>query len=112
MGEYVIRLLLYVYDLILIAKSAFGLQEHLISPEHFCRTAGMQVNTSKMKVVVFSSKRKHKQHKLYFEDNSLEEVADYKYLGIDFNFDLELGRLQEKKNSWRLESVLERCFPK
>ena len=30
MGEYVIRLLLYVDDLILIAKSALGLQEHLI----------------------------------------------------------------------------------
>ena len=68
MGEYVIRLLLYADDLILIAKSALGLQEHLISLEHFCRTVGMQVNTSKTKVVVFSSKRKHKQHKFYFED--------------------------------------------
>ena len=68
MGEYVIRLLLYVDDLILIAKFALGLQEHLISHERFCRTVGMQVNTSKTKVVVFSSKRKHKQHKFYFED--------------------------------------------
>ena len=31
MGEYVIRLLLYADDLILIAKSALVLQEHLIS---------------------------------------------------------------------------------
>jgi hypothetical protein len=48
---------------------------------------GMQVNTSKTKVVVFSSKRKqkHNQHKFYFEGNTLEKVADYKYLGIDFN---------------------------
>jgi hypothetical protein len=30
-GGFVIRLLLYVDDLILIAKSALGLQEHLIS---------------------------------------------------------------------------------
>jgi len=36
-------------------------------------------------VIVFSSKRKHNQHKLYFEDNTLEEVTDYKYLRIDFN---------------------------
>ena len=85
MGEFVISLLLYADDLILIAKSALGLQEHLISLEHFCRTVGMQVNTSKTKVVVFSSKRKHKQRKFYFEDNTLEVVEDYNYLEIDFN---------------------------
>ena len=61
MGGLVIRLLLYADDLILIAKSSLGLQDHLISLEHFCRTVGMQVNTSKTKVVVFSRKRKHKQ---------------------------------------------------
>jgi hypothetical protein len=79
LGEFVIRLLLYADDLILIAKSAHGLQEHLISLEHFCSTVGMQVNTSKTKVVVFSSKRKQKnnQHKFYFEGNTLDEVADY-----------------------------------
>ena len=85
LGKFVIRLLLYANDLILIAKSTFGLQEHLLSLEHFCRAVGMQVNTSKTKVVVFSSKRKHNQHKFYFEGNTREEVVDYKYLGIDFN---------------------------
>jgi hypothetical protein len=34
LGDFVIRLLLYVDDLILIAKSALGLQEHLISMFH------------------------------------------------------------------------------
>ena len=79
----VIRLLLYVDDLILIAKSTLGLQEHLLSLEHFCRRVGMQVNISKTKVMVSSKKIKHNQHKFYFEGNILEEVADYKYLGID-----------------------------
>ena len=97
MGEYVIRLLLYTYDLILIAKSALGLQEHLISLEHFCRTVAMQVNTSNTKVVVFSSKRKHRQHKLYFEDNTLEVVEDYKYLGIDFNKNLSWEGYRKKR---------------
>jgi hypothetical protein len=63
LGKFVIRLLLYAYDLILIAKSALGLQEHLCSLEHFCRRVGMQVNISKTKVVVFSNRRKHNQHK-------------------------------------------------
>ena len=102
MGEFVIRFLLYADDLILIAKSAPGLQEHLISLEHFCSTVGMQVDTSKTKVVVFSSKRKHNQHKFYFEGNTLEEVVDYKYLGIDFNKNLS-WKVAERKELWGVE---------
>jgi hypothetical protein len=100
LGEFVISLLLYAYDLILIAKFAPGLQEHLISLEHFCSTVGMQVNTSKMKVVVFSSKRKqkHNQHKFYFERNTLDEVADYEYLRIDFNKNLSWEGCRKKIN--------------
>jgi len=52
--KFVISILLFADDLILIAKSALGLQEHLLSLEYFCRSMGMQVNISKTKVVVFS----------------------------------------------------------
>jgi hypothetical protein len=78
LGEFVIRPLLYVYDLILIAKSSLGLQEQLIFLEHFCNTLGMKINTSKTKMVVLSSKRKqkHNQHKCYFQGNTLDEVTD------------------------------------
>ena len=51
-----------------------------------------------MKVVVFSNKRKHKQHKFYFEDNTLEVVKDYKYLGIDFNKSLSWEGCRKKRN--------------
>jgi len=57
--KFVKRLLLYVDELILIAKFALGLQEHLLSLVHFCRRVGMQVNIDKTKVVVSSNKRKH-----------------------------------------------------
>ena len=76
LGKFVIRLLLYADDLILIAKSALGFQEHLLSLENFCRSVGMQVNISITKVVVFSNKINHNQHKFYFEGNVIEEVAD------------------------------------
>jgi hypothetical protein len=97
LGDFVIRILLYENDLILIAKSALGLQEHLISLDHFCRTVEMQVNTSNMRVVVFSSKRKHNQHKFYFEVNTLEEVEDYKYLRIYFNKNLSWEDCKKKR---------------
>lgn len=60
LGEFVIRLLLYADDLILVAKSALGLQEHLFALESFCNMVEMQVNTNKTKVMVFSNKRKQK----------------------------------------------------
>ena len=110
LGKFVIRLLLYANDLILIAKSTLGLQEHLLSLEHFYRSVGMQVNISKMKVVVFSKKRKHNQHKFYFEGNILEEVVDYKYLGIDFNKNLSWNGCRKKRTLGGLESIL--CFSK
>lgn len=47
LGKFVIKFLLYGDDLILSAKSALGLQEHLLSLEHFCRRARMQVNIRK-----------------------------------------------------------------
>jgi hypothetical protein len=103
---------LYADDLILIAKSTLGLQEHLISLERFCSTMGTQVNTSKTKVVIFSSKRKHKQHKFYFEGNTLKEVADYKYLGIEFNKNLSWEGCRKKRTlgGWKAFYVFQnRC---
>ena len=50
-------------------------------------------------MIVFSSKRKHKQHKFYFEDNILEVVEDYKYLGIDFNKSLGWEGYRRKKRT-------------
>ena len=72
----------------------------------------MQVNISKTKVVVFSTKRKHNQHKFYFEGNILEEVADYKYLGIDFNRNLSWDGCKKKRTlgGWKaFYSFQNRC---
>ena len=60
LADYVIRLLLYADDLILIAKTAKGLREHLKNLETFCTKVGMEINTSKTKIMVFSL-RKRKQ---------------------------------------------------
>ena len=97
LGKFIIRLLLYRDDLILIAKYSLGFQEHLQSLENFCRSVGMQVNINKTKVVVFSKKRKHNQHKFYFESSILEELADYKYLRIDFNKNLSWNGRRKKR---------------
>ena len=79
-----IKLLLYADDLVMVAKSAHGLQMHLYALKHFCKAVRMNVNTSKTKIMFFSNKRKQIHHTFIFEGNILEEVNEYKDLGIDF----------------------------
>lgn len=96
LGEFVIKLLLYADDLVLISKSAHGLKIYLYSLEIFCRVVGMQVNINKTKIMIFSNKRKHIQHTFFFEGNIIEEVNEYKYLGIDFNNKLDWEDCRKK----------------
>lgn len=112
LGEFVIKLLLYADDIVLISKSAHGLHMHLYSLEHFCRVVGMQVNTNKTKIMIFSNKRKQSQHIFFFEDNILEEINEYKYLEIDFNNKLNWEDYRKKRllGGWKtLYALQNRC---
>lgn len=73
---YVVKLLLYVDDIILISKTTHGLREHLKSLEHFCQEVWMQVNTSKTKIMIYSLNRKVKHHTFPFECNPLDIVKE------------------------------------
>ena len=55
--HFVIRLLLYADDLIILARTAKDLKEHLKALESFCHEVGMQMNISKTKVMIFSLKQ-------------------------------------------------------
>lgn len=85
---------------------------HLYALEHFCRAVGMQVNISKTKIMIFSNKRKQSQHTFFFEDNILEEVNEYKYLGIDFNNKLNGENCRKKRilGGWKtLYALQNKC---
>lgn len=105
LAGYVIKLLLYADDLILIAKTAQGLRKHLKNLETFCLEVGMEVTIAKTKVVIFSLKKKKQQHTFIFEGSSLE-IVENKYLGIDFHYTLSW----ETHKSKRIHSLLQnRC---
>ena len=62
--------------------------------------------------MIFSNKRKQRQHTLFFEGNILEEVNEYKYLGIDFNNKLNWEDCRKKRilGGWKaLYSLQNRC---
>ena len=74
LAGYMVKLLLYADDLILISKMAYGLRDHLGALEKFCQEVGMQVNITKTKVMIFSLRRKEKHITFLFERNPLEIV--------------------------------------
>lgn len=112
LARYVVKLLLYADDLILISKTSHGLIDHLRDLENLCMEVGMQVNISKTKIMIFSLKRKEKQINFLFKGNPLEIVKEYKYLGIYFHYKIswETYRAKRIQGGWRASHLLQnRC---
>jgi hypothetical protein len=79
----VIILLLYVDDIVLMERNPYDLSKHLRILKDFFSSMGMTVNTDKMKVMIIKSK-KITYDTFVYDNNSLEEVPSYKYLGMIF----------------------------
>jgi hypothetical protein len=77
----VINLLLYVDDIVLMARSPHDLENQLRILKDFCSNMGMTVNTYKTKVMIIKS-NKIPYDTFVYDNNNLEEVNSYKYLGI------------------------------
>jgi hypothetical protein len=77
----VINLLLYDDDIVLMARSPHDLENQLRILKDFCSNMGMTVNTDKTKVMIIKS-NKIPYDTFVYDNNNLEEVNSYKYLGI------------------------------
>ena len=81
-GDKIFVHLLWVDDLVLMSDTAAGLQEQLDGLFTFCANYQMIVNELKTKIMIFGkSDSKH----FTFNKKILEEVSEYKYLGVVFN---------------------------
>ena len=85
-----LSLLLYADDIVVLADSARELQKMMRAVEGFCERWRMQVNMSKTKVMKFGT-RGVGTLKVVWKGKELEEVAEYKYLGM----------LVEKGGRWK-----------
>jgi hypothetical protein len=57
LANIVIILLIYIDDIILMVRSPYDLDKQLKILKDFCSSTGMIVNTNKMKVMIFKSKK-------------------------------------------------------
>ena len=104
-GDVKVTSLMYADDIILLSESQEGLQKALDILENFCSSWKLEVNKQKSKVIVFNSNGK--SHINYFKINNeiLETVKSYCYLGIvvSYNGNLNLSKtnLMEKgRKAW------------
>lgn len=78
-----VKLLLYADDLVLMSKSLRGLQKQLDDLSAFCKERDLTVNVKKTKVVVFGSRVNSSP--LHYDGSHVEEVASFRYLGIELH---------------------------
>ena len=79
--------LLYADDLLLLSTTEDGLQHNIDRVTSFCKKWGLSINTDKTKVMVFSKsgKANEKYGKFTIGQTLLENVDQYKYLGVDIS---------------------------
>ena len=72
---------MYADDVILISKNERGLQNCFKKCDLWC----LDINIDKTKAVIFNKSGKILQYNFCFNENSIENVQTYKYLGVLFS---------------------------
>ena len=68
-----------------MSTSAEGLQERISKLEKYCSDWCLNVNIKKTKIITFNKAGRKIQSKFTFQNNNIECVSSYKYLGTYFS---------------------------
>ena len=82
---------MYADDMVLLSPTAEGLQEKLNFLNTYCKDWCLKVNTQKTKVIVFNAPGKHINLPFSIDNNNIECVKHYRYLGPTINASGTLG---------------------
>ena len=103
--------LLYADDLVILSKSADGLQNALNAINDYCDKWGLTINTSKTHTIVFNPKKK--ENNIFFlKEVEIDTVKDIQYLGVILNqngtFENTKSTLYKKglKSLFKLKSII------
>ena len=102
-GQNYFNALMYADDLIIIATSPEELQRSLDGLSEYCEKWKLNVNVKKTKCMTFSKRSNIKQHHFHINNTNIQNVREYKYLGITINasncsFAPTLTNLSQKAN--------------
>lgn len=78
--------LLYADDTVIFSETPDGMQRSLNNFQQYCKLWKLEVNVKKTKVMVFSKRKCRQQHSFVLNDQTLDIVDSFTYLGITFKF--------------------------
>ena len=82
---YTFNTLMYADDLIIFSTSTKGLQDSLNSLSSYCAKWKLDINYTKTKCMSFTKGTQKEKHIFKIKDKVIENVKDFKYLGITIN---------------------------
>ena len=99
-----ISVLMYADDIVLLSESPIGLQNCINNLLEYCSQWKLSLNLKKTKVVIFNTNLNSlaicRNNDFYFDNNKIEQVRSYEYLGIIFqengDFSLAIKNLYSK----------------
>ena len=81
-----IQLLLYADDTVLLADNQTNLQNALTCLADYCADWKLEVNTEKIKIVIFSKRKSRNPYVFFFNGCIVTTVDSFKYLGTILNY--------------------------
>ena len=84
--QFFMILILFADDMVFFSDNRFGLQRSLDKFHNYCEHWGLEVNVEKTKCMVFKNGgRKNKLDKWFYNNQEIETVTEFKYLGFLFS---------------------------
>ena len=105
-------LLLYADDMVLLAETPADLQRALNGLSEYCKKWGLTVNVDKTKVLIFSKGKTRNIPAFSLDEQDVEVVWDYAYLGVLFNYNNKFQKAQRKQctaGNRAMFSLLRKC---
>ncbi|OXA64322.1 Retrovirus-related Pol polyprotein from type-1 retrotransposable element R2 [Folsomia candida] len=84
-GSALLHILMFADDVVLVANTAYQLQQKIDILANSFREMGLTVNISKTKVLLFAKRKPSYSLKFHWDDAPLETVDEYTYLGVIFH---------------------------
>ena len=80
-------IILYADDTVILSNSAKDLQQSLNNLESYCLDWRLKVNPNKTKITIFGGRKvKKDKYNFKYDGKDIEQVDQFKYLGIVFKF--------------------------
>ena len=80
-----LQCLMYADDIVILSSSREGLQRRLDKLNLFCKEWCLDVNIDKTKIIIFNKNGTLIKNEFKFENETLECVKHYRYLGVYFS---------------------------